>query len=97
MTNPVRDELGTYTIVYKVSDSSNNAVEITRTVHVVDTTPPAIVAIADQVFAENADIGAIDVQVSDLNPQLDVRVDGLPAGLSFDPVSKKITGKSSHI
>lgn len=56
MTNPVRDELGTYTIVYKVSDSSNNAVEITRTVHVVDTTPPAIVAIADQVFAENADI-----------------------------------------
>lgn len=56
VTNPVRDELGTYTIVYKVTDASNNAVEITRTVHVVDTTPPAIVAIADQVFAENADI-----------------------------------------
>lgn len=37
------------------------------------------------------------MQVSDLNPQLDVRVDGLPAGLSFDPVSKKITGKSSQI
>ena len=35
--------LGTYTIQYDVSDSSGNAATTqTRTVHVTDTTPPAI-------------------------------------------------------
>ena len=42
--NPVDTSvLGTYTITYNVVDSSSNAaVEVTRTVEVVDTTPPVI-------------------------------------------------------
>jgi putative cell wall-binding protein len=44
VTNSVNPNiLGTYTVVYNVADSAgNNAQEVVRTVHVVDTTPPVI-------------------------------------------------------
>ncbi len=44
VTNPVNvNVLGAYTVGYNVNDGNgNNAVEITRTVNVVDTTPPVI-------------------------------------------------------
>ena len=42
--NPVNiNVIGDYTVTYNVEDSSNNAaIQVTRTVHVVDTTPPVI-------------------------------------------------------
>ena len=43
--------LGTYTITYNVSDSSNNsAIQKVRTIHVVDTIPPVIIAPDDMTF-----------------------------------------------
>jgi len=47
--NPVDDDvLGDYTVTYNVTDSNGNAaVEVTRTVHIVDTTSPTIELIGD--------------------------------------------------
>lgn len=43
VTNNVNDQVsGSYTVVYDVSDSSGNTAQATRTVNVVDTTPPVI-------------------------------------------------------
>ncbi len=48
-SNPVNSSVvWTYTVTYNVVDSSsNNAIEVSRTVHVVDTTPPAIILNGD--------------------------------------------------
>ena len=47
--NPVdTDVVGQYTVTYNVSDANNNAaVEVTRTVNVVDTTIPVITLVGD--------------------------------------------------
>ena len=43
VTNNVNDQVsGSYTVVYDVSDTASNTAQATRTVNVVDTTPPVI-------------------------------------------------------
>ena len=98
INNPVQDKLWTYTITYNVSDKSHNkAPEVTRTVTVVDTTKPTITPVSNQGFDEGKTITPIQITVTDHNPVVNIKVDGLPSGLSFDPTTKQITGKSSVI
>jgi hypothetical protein len=66
VVNPVdTDVVGTYTITYNVSDAAGNtAVEVTRTVNVVDTTVPVITLLGDatvtiEVGNDYTDDGAI--------------------------------------
>jgi hypothetical protein len=65
VVNPVdTDVVGTYTITYNVSDAAGNAaVEVTRTVNVVDTTVPVITLLGDatvtiEVGSDYTDAGA---------------------------------------
>ena len=98
INNPVQDKLWTYTITYNVSDKSHNkAPEVTRTVTVVDTTKPTITPVSNQGFDEGKTIIPIQITVTDHNPVVNIKVEGLPSGLSFDPTTKQITGKSSVI
>ena len=98
INNPVQDKLWTYTITYNVSDKSHNkAPEVTRTVTVVDTTKPTITPVSNQGFDEGKTITPIQITVTDHNPVVNIKVEGLPSGLSFDPTTKQITGKSSII
>ena len=39
--------LGTYTVVYSVTDSGGNTTNVNRTIEIVDTTPPVIVLVGD--------------------------------------------------
>lgn len=80
-----------------MTDKSNNpAPQVTRIVTVVDTTKPTITPVADQGFDEGKDITPIQITVTDNDPQATTTVTGLPTGLSFDPTTKQITGKSSE-
>ena len=98
INNPVQDKLWTYTITYNVSDKSHNkASEVTRTITVVDTTKPKITPVSNQGFDEGKTITPIQITVTDHNPVVNIEVKGLPSGLSFDPTTKQITGKSSVI
>jgi hypothetical protein len=65
VNNPVdTTTLGTYTVTYNVSDAAGNAAaEVTRTVHVVDTTAPAITLLGSNpqevlVGTDYAELGA---------------------------------------
>ena len=98
INNPVQDKLWTYTITYNVSDKSHNkAPEVTRTVTVVDTTKPTITPVSNQGFDEGKTITPIQITVTDHNPVVNIKVEGLPSGLSFDKATNQITGKSSVI
>ena len=66
IVNPVDETtVGTYTVTYNVSDSNGNpAVQVTRTVNVVDTTAPVITLTGDEIItievgSTYADAGAI--------------------------------------
>jgi hypothetical protein len=55
-----KDTVGTYTVYYDATDSSSNAaIQVTRTVHVVDTTPPVIAAHDDVTEEATSAAGAI--------------------------------------
>ncbi|MBW1295102.1 DUF5011 domain-containing protein [Aquimarina litoralis] len=45
--------IGSYTLVYSVTDSSNNTVEVTRTVNVIDNTSPVIELVGSNPFNVN--------------------------------------------
>lgn len=71
--------LGEYTVTYAVQDSSANAAEAVRTVHVVDTTPPVITLIGPEDLLHEAgttyeDPGATatDTRQGDLTAALEV-------------------------
>lgn len=75
--------VGTYTVTYNATDAGGNvAVQKTRTVHVVDTTAPAIALKAEFVNTTVEKGGAFtaaaqtDVTVTDLTPPIDVNVSG---------------------
>ena len=63
-----------------------------------DTTKPTITPVSNQGFDEGKTITTpIQITVTDHNPVVNIEVKGLPSGLSFDPTTKQITGKSSVI
>lgn len=62
-----------------------------------DTTKPTITPVSNQGFDEGKTITPIQITVTDHNPVVNIEVEGLPSGLSFDPTTKQITGKSSVI
>ena len=62
-----------------------------------DTTKPTITPVSNQGFDEGKTITPIQITVTDHNPVVNIKVKGLPSGLSFDPTTKQITGKSSVI
>ncbi|MEM4243130.1 MAG: DUF5011 domain-containing protein, partial [Candidatus Woesearchaeota archaeon] len=68
--NPVdTNTLGTYTVTYDVADSSGNpAVQVTRTVNVVDTTPPEIISAETQ---DTDSDGYIDRIILTFNEEID--------------------------
>lgn len=73
--------LGTYSVVYEVSDSSGNTAQATRTVHVVDTTRPVIILAGDNPLqidegAEYTDPGAAAFDNYDGNLSAQIAVGG---------------------
>ena len=62
-----------------------------------DTTKPTITPVSNQGFDEGKTITPIQITATDHNPILTIKVEGLPSGLSFDPTTNQITGKSSVI
>ena len=72
--------VGVYTVTYNVIDASGNAAdEVTRTVNVVDTTPPVITLVGDMYVAfecgdEYTELGATadDVCEGDLTDEIDI-------------------------
>ncbi|MBD2846402.1 leucine-rich repeat protein [Paenibacillus sp. IB182496] len=76
------DELGTYVLRYNVSDSTGNpAAEVTRTVHVVDTTAPTLTLNGDQLVtisqgSSYVDAGAVASDTFDGDLSGDITVDG---------------------
>ena len=62
-----------------------------------DTTKPTITPVSNQGFDEGKTITPIQITVTDHNPILTIKVEGLPSGLSFDKATNQITGKSSVI
>lgn len=90
--------LGTYTVTYNVTDSSeNSAPQMIRQVIVHDTTKPIITDISNKDFNEKTPITSIDVEVLDLNPILNIVVNGLPTGLSYNATTRQIEGQSNIV
>ena len=76
-SNVVTGTVGSYTVIYDVTDSSDNPATAIRTVNVVDTTPPVITILGDnpatvEVGAPYNDAGAtaFDVGDGDLTDQI---------------------------
>lgn len=100
--------VGTYEISYDVTDSSGNkAPTVKRQIIVKDTTKPTISPVANTEVDEKNPITPIDIVVTDNDPQLTVSfvttdangnvTNGLPLDLTYDPITKKITGTPKNV
>lgn len=100
--------VGTYEISYDVTDSSGNkAPTVKRQIIVKDTKKPTISPVANTEVGEKNPIIPIDIVVTDNDPQLTVSfvttdangnvTNGLPPDLTYDPITKKITGTPKNV
>ena len=100
--------VGTYEISYDVTDSSGNkAPTVKRQIIVKDTKKPTISPVANTEVDEKNPITPIDIVVTDNDSQLTVSfvttdangnvTNGLPPDLTYDPITKKITGTPKNV
>ena len=79
-------KLWTYKIVYTITDSSTQTTTKTKTVNIVDTIKPTIPNLADIKSEFARKLTPITIKVTDLNPELNTIVEGLPAWLKVEIV-----------
>ena len=79
-------KLWTYKIVYTITDSSTQTTTKTKTVNIVDTINPTVPNLADIKSEFARKLTPITIKVTDLNPELNTIVEGLPAWLKAEIV-----------
>ncbi|MDH5764163.1 MAG: DUF5011 domain-containing protein, partial [Nitrospinota bacterium] len=83
--------LGTHTVTYNVTDSSGNAaVQVTRTVNVVDTTPPVITMPPDVTVDQTGDLTPVTLGAATVTDNIavasvthNVPAEGYPVGITI--------------
>ncbi|MCG1362490.1 putative Ig domain-containing protein, partial [Staphylococcus epidermidis] len=91
-------EVGSYTVTVTTTDESGNATETTFTIDVEDTTKPTVESVADQTQEVNTEIEPIKIEATDNSGQaVTNKVDGLPAGVTFDETTNTISGTPSEV
>ncbi|MCG2075485.1 putative Ig domain-containing protein [Staphylococcus epidermidis] len=91
-------EVGSYTVTVTTTDESGNATETTFTIDVKDTTKPTVESVADQTQEVNTEIEPIKIEATDNSGQaVTNKVDGLPAGVTFDETTNTISGTPSEV
>ncbi|WP_032593909.1 putative Ig domain-containing protein, partial [Staphylococcus epidermidis] len=92
------NEVGRYDIKVTTTDESGNATETTFTINVEDTTKPTVESIADQKQEVNTEIEPIKIEARDNSGQaVTNKVDGLPAGVTFDEATNTISGTPNEV
>ncbi|ATQ60803.1 YSIRK signal domain/LPXTG anchor domain surface protein, partial [Staphylococcus epidermidis] len=92
------NEVGSYTVTVTTIDESGNATETTFTINVEDTTKPTVEDIADQTQEVNTEITPITIESEDNSGQaVTNKVDGLPAGVTFDEATNTISGTPNEV
>ncbi|MGX0911478.1 putative Ig domain-containing protein, partial [Staphylococcus caprae] len=91
-------KVGSYPITVTSKDTNGNTTTTTFTIKVVDTTPPVVKTIADQIKEVNTSIDSINVVATD-NSGLAVSntVSGLPNGVTFDSNTNTISGTPTKV
>ncbi|MEJ7250243.1 putative Ig domain-containing protein, partial [Staphylococcus epidermidis] len=91
-------EVGIYTVTVTTTDESGNATETTFTIDVEDTTKPTVESVADQTQEVNTEITPITIESEDNSGQaVTNKVEGLPAGMTFDETTNTISGTPSEV
>ncbi|WP_337234364.1 putative Ig domain-containing protein, partial [Staphylococcus epidermidis] len=91
-------EVGSYDVTVTTTDESGNATETTFTINVEDTTKPTVESIANQTQEVNTEITPITIESEDNSGQaVTNKVDGLPAGVTFDEATNTISGTPTEV
>ncbi|RNM22260.1 LPXTG cell wall anchor domain-containing protein, partial [Staphylococcus epidermidis] len=91
-------EVGSYTVTVTTTDESGNSETTTFTIEVKDTTKPTVEDIADQTQEVNTEIEPIKIEAKDNSGQaVTNKVDGLPAGVTFDEATNTISGTPTEV
>ncbi|MCG1236244.1 putative Ig domain-containing protein, partial [Staphylococcus epidermidis] len=91
-------EVGSYTVTVTTTDESGNSETTTFTIDVKDTTKPTVESIADQTQEVNTEITPITIESEDNSGQaVTNKVDGLPAGVTFDEATNTISGTPNEV
>ncbi|WP_126715349.1 putative Ig domain-containing protein, partial [Staphylococcus epidermidis] len=92
------NEVGSYDITVTTTDESGNSETTTFTINVEDTTKPTVESVADQTQEVNTEIEPIKIEAKDNSGQaITNKVDGLPAGVTFDEATNTISGTPSEV
>ncbi|MEJ7320313.1 putative Ig domain-containing protein, partial [Staphylococcus epidermidis] len=91
-------EVGRYDITVTTTDESGNSETTTFTIEVKDTTKPTVEDIADQTQEVNTEIEPIKIEAKDNSGQaVTNKVEGLPAGVTFDEATNTISGTPTEV
>ncbi|MBF2214258.1 putative Ig domain-containing protein, partial [Staphylococcus epidermidis] len=91
-------EVGSYTVTVTTTDESGNSETTTFIIDVEDTTKPTVESVADQKQEVNTEIEPIKIEATDNSGQgVTNKVDGLPAGVTFDEATNTISGTPSEV
>ncbi|EJD87346.1 LPXTG-motif cell wall anchor domain protein, partial [Staphylococcus epidermidis NIHLM061] len=91
-------EVGSYDVTVTTTDESGNATETTFTINVEDTTKPTVESIANQTQEVNTEITPITIESEDNSGQaVTNKVEGLPAGVTFDEATNTISGTPTEV
>ncbi|MCG1273035.1 putative Ig domain-containing protein, partial [Staphylococcus epidermidis] len=92
------NEVGSYDITVTTTDESGNSETTTFTINVEDTTKPTVESVADQTQEVNTEIEPIKIEAKDNSGQaITNKVDGLPAGVTFDEATNTISGTPNEV
>ena len=91
-------EVGSYDITVTTTDKNGNSETTTFTIDVEDTTKPTVESVADQTQEVNTEINPIKIEATDNSGQaVTNKVEGLPAGITFDEATNTISGTPSEV
>ncbi|WP_193389952.1 putative Ig domain-containing protein, partial [Serratia marcescens] len=80
------------------TDENGNSETTTFTIDVEDTTKPTVESVADQTQEVNTEINPIKIEATDNSGQaVTNKVEGLPAGITFDEATNTISGTPSEV
>ncbi|MDH8961805.1 putative Ig domain-containing protein, partial [Staphylococcus epidermidis] len=87
-----------YDITVTTTDENGNSETTTFTIDVEDTTKPTVESVADQTQEVNTEINPIKIEATDNSGQaVTNKVEGLPAGITFDEATNTISGTPSEV
>ena len=91
-------EVGSYDVTVTTTDESGNSETTTFTIEVKDTTKPTDESVADQTQEINTEIEPIKIEAKDNSGQaVTNKVEGLPAGVTFDEATNTISGTPTEV